>query len=316
VVRAEPIPPELGHLLLVLPPDLAAVYSSATRWWSGKWYFAYNALTGEHMGVAQDTCAMIAAALESVSFVTVPVRQRDTLVGRLYLTRHQAFDRLDPAFLLQVISHVTPVIENTRLVDRLMSNAADEARQRIARDLHDSVIQPYIGLQMGLAACRRKLPPESEVNRDLDRLMELTRESITELRGYVHRLREGGIHQDNLLAALHRYAARFNEATGIAVEVVSPTDVRVNDQLATEVFQLVVEGLSNVRRHTDAQQAAVELWQDTDHLRLRIQNVHTNGISPQPFHPRSISERATTLGGRAVVEQHGAKTCVSVEIPL
>ena len=56
-----------------------------------------------------------------------------------------------------LIEHVTPVLENIRLVDRLASEAAEYERQRIARDIHDGMIQPYIGLQLGLAAIRQKI---------------------------------------------------------------------------------------------------------------------------------------------------------------
>jgi signal transduction histidine kinase len=169
---------------------------------------------------------------------------------------------------------------------------------------------------MGLTACRKKLPPESPVAGDVDRLLDLTREGIADLRGYVHGLREGSARMENLLAALRGYAARFSEATGIGVRVASLTELRVNERLATDVFQLVAEGLSNIRRHTDAREAAIELWQDVDHLIIRIENPNQNGQAPSAFHPRSISERAASLGGRAVVEQHEEATRVIVDIPL
>ena len=69
--------------------------------------------------------------------MTVPLRYRGETLGRLYLTaaRWRAFDTSDVAFLLQVLEHTMPTIENIRLVDRLASAAADMERQRIARDL-------------------------------------------------------------------------------------------------------------------------------------------------------------------------------------
>lgn len=70
---------------------------------------------------------------------------------------------------MQLIEHVLPVIDNIRLVDRLASAAAEEERRRIARDLHDRIVQPYIGLQLGLAAVRQRLATAGEVTADVDR---------------------------------------------------------------------------------------------------------------------------------------------------
>ena len=55
-------------------------------------------------------------------------------------------------FLLQLLAQVLPTIENIQLVDQLAAGAAKTERERMAHDLHDGVIQPYVGLQMGLLA--------------------------------------------------------------------------------------------------------------------------------------------------------------------
>ena len=311
-----PIPQELGSQLLALPAALAAVYAGESRWRARTHYAAYDVTTGNHTAAGRDASAVIAETLDGGSFITVPMSHHTEQSGRLYLTRQRAFHAADLGFLMQVVTHVMPIIENIRLVDRLTSDAAEEAQKRIARDLHDSVIQPYIGLQMGLAACRQKLAPDNTATRDIERLVELTRESIADLRGYVHGLREGGARVGSLLAALQRYTARFTDATGITVEVISTADLHITEQLATQVFQMAVEGLSNVRRHTDARQAAIKLMQDAGHLSVRIENANTNGAAPVSFRPRSISERAATLGGHAAVEQYNGTTCVVVDIPL
>jgi signal transduction histidine kinase len=107
----------------------------------------------------------------------------------------------------------TPSIENIRLVDSLASYAADEERRRIARDIHDSVIQPYVGLQLGIAALAQKLHTgKTDVIDNVEELLELTNQELVELRRYVWGLRAGEERRDVLLPAIE-LVARFSSIT-------------------------------------------------------------------------------------------------------
>ncbi len=316
----------MARLLLALPATQAQVSGSVCRVWG--WLSAvrrvqaYDILSGERL---PDPLQEISELLAAEAYITVPVRYRGETVGRLYLTAacRYSFEASDVDFLLQVLEHTMPTIDNIRLVDRLASDAAEAERRRIARDLHDSVIQPYIGLQMGLVAIQKKLATHSDaVPADVERLLALTNAGIADLRHYTGELQENGAHDSGLLPggllpAVQRFAKKFAEATGIVVHVEAETALPVHDRLAAEVFQMVAEGLSNVRRHTRSAQATVTLCCQDDHLRLRIANDVATGTAPTPFTPRSITERATALGGGAHVEwpEHGG-TVIVVDIPL
>ena len=320
--RADALPPDLGQMLLSLPAGSAVVYDSKRRvqdWWrKAPRYRAYDVKTGAATAGGREESAAIAATLDAEAFISVPVPLSGEGSDRLYITASgRGFDNGDATFLLQVVQHITPVLENIRLVDRLAWHAAEEERQRIARDLHDSIVQPYIGLQMGLAALRQKLNSGADIGASLDSLIGYAEEGISDLRGYVHGLKSGGEADGDLVAALRRYTARFSEATKIEVQVDSAGPANLNGRLAAEVFQMVAEGLSNVRRHTQSTRAAVHLAQEDGHLVLRVENEQSGGSPPESFTPRSITERAAALGGSAHVEQgDGATTSVVIEIPL
>jgi signal transduction histidine kinase len=335
--RSEVIDPHLANQLVHLLGDQTVVHTDA-RLQPGRWLRRF-AVTSDKakdkpdtkVGVAVQTAANL---LDANSFVTVPLRQRDKVLGRVYVTsrKSRAFDRTDAAFLVQVAEHVVSVLEHTRLIDRLATEAAEQERKRIARDIHDSIIQPYIGLQMGLVGVRRRLSTDtidvdgndypllkivSEAASDTDRLIEMTTDGISDLRGYVHVLREKGDSEDSFMPALRRFAAKFTQATNIIVQVRADTDIQVDDQIGAEVFQVIVEGLSNIRRHTQSERAFIGLECSDNRLTLRVENDGTRGIVPEPFTPQSIAERAKSLGGRAYVETFGdAGTSVIVEIPL
>lgn len=211
-----------------------------------------------------------------------------------------------------------PVLHNIILVDKLASEAADAERQRIALDFHDGVIQPYIGLQMGLESVREKLGRgEVDVTPDIERLMHLTRDEIVQLRCVVHDLKTGRERIDGLLPAIQRYAHKFSAATGIQVQVQVGNAPHVNDRLTAEVFHIVTEGLSNIRRHTQAATASIALEQKDGNLIVTICNDGVDGAVFCQFSPRSITERATALGGRVHVEyQDQTHATVITEIPL
>jgi hypothetical protein len=101
----------------------------------------------------------VAAILDAMAFITVPLSSPDRRSGRLYITigTRGTFDQDDVEFLLLVFDHMIPM------------------RHRIALDFHDRVIQPYIGLEMALQAIRQKLDMSyADVAHDIDRLLDLT----------------------------------------------------------------------------------------------------------------------------------------------
>src|SRR5262249_12277208 len=203
-------------------------------------------------GLARPLCEAIPTARDSRPFLSVPLSFPNRISGRISLmvNARRAFDESDVRFLKQAVDQVLPLVDNISLVNQLASAAAEEERRKIARDIHDSVIQPYVGLQIGLAGLREKLAASgSELSGDMERLMEVTNRGMADLRRQVATLKEKGEREGSLLPAVWRFATRFSEATGIAVQVEAEADIQVEDRLAAEAFQMVAEGLSNVRRH-------------------------------------------------------------------
>ena len=327
------IPPEMVQVLLALPAEQAAVYSEGSRGWR-RLDHIYDVTKHESLGNDGDARKRLATLLDAKSLINVPLRNNDKMVGRLYLTtqRRRAFHTADVEFLIQVTDYLMPVIDSIRVVDRLAAEAAEEERMRIARDIHDSIIQPYIGLQMGLAGIRQKLTGDggdmsTEPNNllevitaaaaDTDRLIEMTGDGINDLRRYVHALRDDGEREGGLTSSVRSFASKFTQATNIVVQVRSDGDLGLDDRLAAEMFQIIVEGLSNIRRHTQSARAFIDMECSDGRLTLRIENDGTTGLMPKPFKPQSIAERAESLGGQAYVESFGdLGTSVIVEIPL
>ena len=273
----------------------------------------------------------LSGMLDAQRYLSIPVYYRHQAVGRLYIVNGPTgFEGPEMEFMLQLMDHVTPVMENIRLIDNLASDAAETERRRIAHDIHDSVIQPYLGIQFGLSALDQKLESgDTGIRDNVQELLELTKHELAELRRFVWGLKAGEERMDVLLPAIERYAERFSLVTGITVDVEAHGKVKVNDRLAAELFQIVAEGLSNVRRHAFCRDARVEISCKETSLQLQIKNSRPRAGSPvevervdghdgvRAFRPHSIAERAAALGGDTqVFVDEKDYTVVSVGIPL
>ena len=305
---------EMVRVFLTASSTQAAIYNKGMQ---GK-ALLYDIKTGQ-LTKGDSEGFKLLNAFEGKSCLTVPVHNRNQMLGRLYVVGGaRPFDYAEIDFVLQLIGQAIPVLENIRLVDRLASAAAEQERRRIAQDIHDSVIQPYIGLQFGLAAVSQKLKAgNTDVMNEITDLLELTDGEIAELRRYVMGLRRGESPQNPFLPAVRRFAAKFSEATGLHIDVNASGDLPIYDRLAAELFQMIEEGLSNVRRHSSSSYAKVEISRQNGNLVLQLKNHRRRGLADAAFTPRSIADRAAALGGQTVVfTDKNNDTVVSVQIPL
>ncbi len=304
---------QLARVFLSVPSSLAIIYRQGNR----SEPQLYDTRTAA-LVKGQSANLQFLNALEGKSCFSVPIYYRSQPVGRLNLIggTHR-FDYADVDFVLQVMEQITGVLENIRLVDSLASDAAGQERRKIAQDIHDSVIQPYIGLQFGLTAVKQKLVNREDVRDDVAELLSLTNGEIADLRNYVGGLRRGESPREIFLPAVRRFASKFSEATGLSVEIEGSDDLPIYDRLAAELFQMIEEALSNVRRHSTSSYAKLQIAINDGNLEMHIRNERLKRLGEASFTPRSIAERAAALGGHAIVyTDPNFDTVVSVQIPL
>lgn len=259
----------------------------------------------------------LAELLDARSLIAVPVPLRRGQ-GRLYvISQHHQFSRSDALFMVSIVAQAFPVIENIELLDRMASEAVLRERERIARDLHDTTIQPYIGLRHGVSAIRKKAAPDNPLNPELDNLLDMTQQVIRDLRSYARSLRGGvAMKEPELLIALRRQAAQVRQFYDVHIAVDTQGELQMSDRLAAEVFQIVNEGMSNICKHTSARHGFIELACTAGKLSVRIEN-ECNGHPVLDFTPNSIAERAAALGGEASVQRgRHNNTAVQIVIPV
>jgi signal transduction histidine kinase len=313
--QPQEVPQEVGKLLLQPAANIAVLrarQSSSS--------LLYDLVNGTPSREDSPELNAIAQTLSARQFTSLPVMHRREFIGRLYVidSARRRLNGSDIEFMRQLIDQVSPLLDNIRLLDQLASDAAEQERKKLARDIHDSVIQPYVGLQLGLAAVRQRLLSENSATLGtVTELCEVTNNEVRSLRNYLDQLKAAEVKAGVLVPAVRRFAANFTAVTGISVQIKGDQDLQLNDRLAAEVFQMISEALSNIRRHTSAQQASVDIACDSKDLILKVTNENCDGVSNGSFRPRSIAERAAALGGHTAVFQDDAnRTVVAIQIPL
>ena len=259
----------------------------------------------------------LAELFDAHSFISVPLPLRKG-EGRIFVISPKFnFSRQDTRFLSQLVVQTFPIIENITMLDRLASGAAYRERQKIARDLHDSTIQPYIGLRHGLSALHASASADNPLLPELDKLIDMSAQVIGDLRQAAQAVRRGlQTDEPELLIALRRQAGQMQKFFGVSIDIVADSQFAVSDRLAAEVFQIVNEGMSNIRKHTTARSGRVVLRCDASCLSVSIENEHVGAASAE-FMPASITERAMALGGSVRIAMlSGNTTAVQIDIPV
>jgi len=318
-VHAEWIGADAAAPLIALPQN--RIFAYRRPFWPAISAFAgsaaYDSTQGKWSQLDGPASDNLAELLDARSFICAPASLRRS-DGRLYVFSGQRmFRKADALFLDQIAAQAFPVIENIELLDRMASDAASQERQKIALDIHDTAIQPYIGLNMGLSALRNKAAADNPLVEDLNKLGEMATKVICDLRRYAGMVRDGACKTEHtLIVVLRQQAAQIRDFYGIDVAVFVEGELNVCDRLTAEVLQIVREGLSNICKHTLARRGSVRLECAHGLIRVRIEN-DADGSQSVNFQPRSITERAAALGGSAHVRHGtGGATAVHIEIPV
>jgi signal transduction histidine kinase len=211
------------------------------------------------------------------------------------------------------------LVEQAALVDQLQEEFAAYERVRIGRDLHDSAIQPYLGLKYAIESVAVRVMPDDPLRPDLDGLVQLVAAEIDELRDMISGLRSGEPRGDNaLVPSVRRQARRFATLFGIEVQADLPKELLTSRTLAGAVFHMVNESLNNARKHTAARRITLSLRSIGEEIVLRVRDDGGSTLGrPMPdFHPASLAERAAELGGSVkVTRPDGLDTEVLITIP-
>lgn len=253
------------------------------------------------------------------SFLGVPVIAGGRAFGNLYLSdKEGGFTDSDVA-IIEALSRIAgSALTTARLQERLRSLAVVEDRERIARDLHDSVIQDLFAVGLGLQGVSGMVTDESAAA-TLESSVDRLDAAVETLRSYVFQLRSGPQDPLQLEDRLQELVSRMGSAYPSEVRLelaITETEKPFDD----EILKLVTEALSNALRHSEAAHVDVLVESDSSGWRLRVQDDGV-GFDPnlvnQGMGLNNLRSRANLLGGTTTITSSpGIGTVVEIEIEI
>jgi signal transduction histidine kinase len=258
------------------------------------------------------------------SWLGVPLTIKGQLIGMLAVSspERNAYQELDARLAMALANHAAVAIENARLYEQARELAVLEERQRLARELHDSVSQALFGIGLGAQTALALLEHEPEKVADpLRYILELANTGLAEMRALIFELRPESLEQDGLLRAIERQAAALGARYRVNIETVLESEPDISIPVKEALYRIAQEAMHNAVKHASPRTIWLRLGWQADVVTLEVaddgKGFDASRSFPGHLGLKSMPERAERLGGRVTVTSTpGTGTCVRATIPL
>ncbi|MEM7112495.1 MAG: GAF domain-containing sensor histidine kinase [Chloroflexota bacterium] len=259
------------------------------------------------------------------SELVIPLRLGDRVLGTLDVQSDQrnAFTAEDMLVIQSLGDQVAIAINNAHLYDRSRSLAIVEERNRLARELHDSVTQTIFSMTLASASARILLERDpSRVLARLDRLHDLAQGALKEIRSLIYQLRPVSVADAGFLPALAQHIDERQRRDGLQVTLHMVGKGELPPDWEAALFRIVQEALNNVVKHAQTNEATISLNLKGDIVSLRIED-RGLGFTADPVNQQlmglgltSMRERAELIGGTLALQSAPSEgTMIEVTIP-
>lgn len=256
--------------------------------------------------------------------IEAPIRTKDRTLGVLVVASRQPgrFDDQHLRLLTLLANQAGRLIENSELHAKAREVAVLEERNRLARELHDSVTQVLFGLTLNLESAVGLLDRQPEKARALlTRSREMAGEALAEMRSLIFELRPAALQEKGLAMALSNHINLFRRRHGVEVTFTLNGDERLSPDVEFALYRVAQEALNNVAKHAQARHVRVKLDLRPEEARLEVCDDGvgfdpTAGAPSGSFGMIGMKERVSELrGSLEVISAPGQGTCIRARIP-
>ncbi|TME05173.1 MAG: sensor histidine kinase [Chloroflexi bacterium] len=200
------------------------------------------------------------------------------------------------------------------------TTTALEERQKLARELHDSVSQALYGISLGTHAARIALSRDPDhVAEPLDYVLSLAEAGLAEMRALIFELRPESLEMEGLVSALTKQAAALQARYEIAVSTELCDEPDLPLRTKQELYRIAQEAMHNTVKHARASEVVLSLEQTADGITMEVRDdgvgFDTTASFPGHLGLHSMRERVANLGGTFQIESTpgaGARICVCI----
>lgn len=271
----------------------------------------------------------LAPMLAERSLLSVCV-EGESLEGRLFVgdAPPPTADGLLAAELIgDLVAHR---LDQCQLIFRTRENAVGEERVRLARDLHDGLLQSLTGVALHLESARRLVDADPAASKEsLQQIQEVIAGDQRELRKFIQQLRplqKTAAEAMRLTGRLGDLGNRFQNQFGLDVRLHSESlSPLISEEMRRQIFSIVNEALANVARHSGAQSVDVDLRTEGDQVRIRVVDdgrgfpfrgrYDLRDLTAMRRGPLSLKERIASLHGDLIIESTDSGSRLDIRIP-
>ena len=260
---------------------------------------------------------------EPLTMILAPLQAQGKVLGILGLFRDvdQDFKLDEVAVLTSIASQVGVAVQTEHFRQRAQTATILEDRQRLTRDLHDSVIQSLYGLVTLTEAGKIRVEEHDfpAIAQVINRIGQTARQAIREIRLFIHQLRPPILEQEGLVNALEQRLAAVEGRSDVQVSLHIEENIKLPISVETELFYIAQEALNNTLKHARATTILVSICKADENVILKI-NDNGCGFDPLTIGNAgmgliSMGERAELINGRLEIRsQPDEGTIVSVTI--
>jgi len=257
------------------------------------------------------------------SWMGVPLMAKDQVIGFLTLAHSQAhYYMRRHANLVRALANLAAVaLEHARLYGQAQELAALQERQRLARELHDSVAQALYSIALGARTARTLLDHDpSKLAETLDYVLALARAGQAEMRALIFELRPESLETEGLVTALKKQAESVQARYGLRVVMELGAEPSLPFMMKETLYRITQEALHNIVKHAHATTVELRLRALATEIMLEVID---NGVGfnleqsfPGHLGMQSMRERVAHLGGTLqITSASGRGAQVRVVIP-